>query len=200
MRFVILWTTIMSAMRGAGRGGTWRALGTALALGALLLGLPGCKNSTTPDGDQKARIVIRNNIGIAVDIYVDGVFQFYLEQREYYFVENVSLKAYSLEARKKGTEIILQTAKMEITENRDYYWTINSSAVVTITNHYGETLSIYADGTYQTDVDNQSSASIESAPYGDHLFEAKRPNQSEVLASTRIEILSDKVYTWTITP
>jgi hypothetical protein len=185
-------------MRNQNQGGTPRILGAAFVLGFLLLGISGCKNSTTPEGNEKPRIIVRNNIGIAVDIYLDGVFQFYLEQKEYYYIENVSPKTYSLEARKKGTEIVLQTAKMDVTENRDYYWTISSSAVVTITNRYGETLSIYADGTYQTDVGDQSSASIQSAPYGEHLFEAKRPNQTEVLASTRIEVLSDKVYTWTI--
>jgi len=175
-----------------------RVLGAVFALGIILLGLSGCKNSTTPDGNQKARIVIRNDIGLAVDIYLDGAFQFFLEQKEYYYIENVNPKVYFLEAKKRGTQLVLQTAKIEVTENRDYTWTIASSAVVTITNHYGETLSLYGDGTFQTDITDQTSASIQAIPYGEHLFEAKRPNETEVLASTRIEILSDKVYTWTI--
>jgi hypothetical protein len=176
-----------------------QAMGAAVCLGILLSALSGCKNSTTPDEPEEARILVRNNCGIAVDIYMDAVYQFFLEDKEYYYIENLTLGTHALQAKKKGTDTVLKSISAEITEKKDYTWTINSLAVITITNKYGETLSIYGDGTYQTDIDDQGTATIQSMPYGEHLFEAKRPSQTEVLASTSFEVLEDKEYTWTIT-
>ena len=177
----------------------WPALGTAACLGLLLLAGLACKNSTTPDGNDKARIRVNNNCGISLDIYMDSEFKFYLDNQEYYYIENFELGTHYLEAKKKGTDIVLKSTVTNIDSNQDYTWTISSSATVVIMNKYGETLSIYGDGTYQTDVDDQVTAQIGKVDYGGHLFEAKRPNQTEVLASTTIEVLGDNVYTWTIT-
>jgi hypothetical protein len=173
------------------------ALGIAVCLGIFLLASSGCKNTTTPD--EKPRITVRNNCGIALDIYMDGVYQFYLEQQEYYYIENVPAGKHTLVAKKKGTETVLKTVSAETTTTSNYTWTIGSTASVTIINHYGEKLSVYGDGAYQTDLEDQESDLIKDIPYGEHLFEAKRPSQSEVLASTRIEVLGDNAYTWTIT-
>lgn len=175
------------------------SIGVAVCLGILLAAVSGCKNTTTPDETESPRIIVRNNCGIAVDIFMDGVYQFFLEQKEYYYIENVTLATHQLVAKKRGTETVLKSVSIAITENQDYTWTISSLAVVTITNKYGETLSLYGDGTYQTDLADQATATIQTVPYGEHLFEAKRPNESQVLASTRIEVLEDKQYTWTIT-
>jgi hypothetical protein len=172
-------------------------LGAGVCLGILISLISGCKNSTTPD--DKPRIIVRNNCGIAVDIYLDGAYQFFLEFKEYYYIENISLKTYKLEAKRKATQTLLKTVSIEITQNRDYTWTISSTASLAITNNYGETLSIYGDGTYQTDIENGRSNSIQNIVYGRHLLEAKRPNTSTVVASTTIEVLEDKGYTWTIT-
>lgn len=175
------------------------SLGAAVCLGIFLLVSSGCKNTTTPDGNEKPMITVRNDCGIAVDIYMDGVYQFYLENKEYYYIENVTPGTHTLEAKKKGTETLLKSLSAEISATSNYTWTIKSAAGVTITNNYGETLSLYGDGTYQDDIQDQGNTSIVQIPYGEHLFEAKRPNESQVVASTRIEILQDKQYTWTIT-
>ena len=177
----------------------WRALRISVCLGLLLLAGSGCKNSTTPDGNDKPRITVRNNCGIAVDIYMDGTYKFFLEHKEYYYIEDVPVGTHLLVAKRKGTDKVLKSETAEIAAASNYTWTLNSTASVAITNNYGETLSIYGDGTYQTDVDDQVTAQIGKVDYGGHLFEAKRPNQTEVLASTTIEVLGDNVYTWTIT-
>ena len=173
------------------------ALGTAVCLGFFLLGSSGCKNTTTPD--EKPRITVRNDCGIAVDIYMDGVYQFNLESKEYYYIENVAAGKHTLEAKKKGTATLLKSISVETSATSNYTWTIGSTASVTIINHYGEKLSVYGDGAYQTDLEDQESDLVNNVPYGEHLFEAKRPSQSEVVASTRIEVLGDNGYTWTIT-
>jgi hypothetical protein len=177
----------------------WTAAGTAVCLGLLLLAGTACKNSTTPDGNDKARIRVNNNCGIAIDIYMDSEYKFYLENKEYYYIENFALGTHLLEAKKKGTSTVLKTTVAEITIAQDYTWTVSSSATIAVVNRYGETLSLYGDGTYQSDIDDGVTATIPNTPYGEHLLEAKRPNQTEVLASTRIDVLGDNVYTWTIT-
>ena len=174
-------------------------MGTAVCLGILLLASSGCKNSTTPDENKQARLFVRNNCGIAIDIYMDGVYQFFLEYKEYYYIENITLGTHQLEAKQKGTATLLKSQSMDVSQNGDYTWTITSAASIVITNKYGETLSVYGDGIYQSDVNDQGNMIIESMPYGEHLFEAKRPNESEVLASTKIEVLEDRQYSWTIT-
>jgi len=178
---------------------TRQAMGAAVCLGILLSALSGCKNSTTPDEPEKARIIVRNNCGIAVDIYMDGVYQFFLENKEYYYIENLTLGTHALQAKIKGTDRVLKSISADISEKRDYTWTISSVADVTITNKYGETISLYADGNYYDDLDDQVVVSLSNVDYGTHHFEAKRPNQSEVLAETTIDIFEDKEYTWTIT-
>jgi hypothetical protein len=176
-----------------------QSLAAAVCLGVFLLASSGCKNTTTPDGNEKPTITVRNDCGLAVDIYMDGVYQFFLENKEYYYIENVTPGTHQLEAKNKGTETLLKSVSAEISATSNYTWTIKSAAGVTITNSYGETLSLYGDGTYQTDIEDRSSNAILNIPYGEHLFEAKRPNESQVLASTRIEVLGDNGYTWTIT-
>jgi hypothetical protein len=175
------------------------ALRALICLGLLLLAGSACKNSTTPDGNDKARIRVNNNCGIAIDIYMDSEYKFFLEYREYYYIEDPGLGTHLMEAKKKGTDAVLKSTVAEITSQQDYTWTINSSATVAVVNKYGETLSFYGDGTYQSDIDDGVTATIPNIPYGEHLLEVKRPNESEVLKSTTIDVLGDNLYTWTIT-
>src|SRR4030042_2844227 len=98
------------------------ALGPAVCLGICLLASSGCKNSTTPD--DKPRITVRNDCGLAVDIFMDGVYQFYLEQKEYLYIENVTPGKHTLEAKKKGTETLLKTVSAEISATSSYTWRI----------------------------------------------------------------------------
>jgi len=177
----------------------WPALGTAACLGLLLLVGLACKNSTTPDGNDKARIRVNNNCGISIDIYMDSEFKFYLEYKEYFYIENFALGQHLLEAKKRGTDTLLKSTVADITVQQDYTWTVTSSATVAVVNKYGETLSLYGDGTYQSDIDDGVTATIPNIPYGEHTLEAKRPNQSEVLKSTKIDVLGDNLYSWTIT-
>jgi len=176
----------------------WQAWGTAVCLGLLLLAGSGCQNSPTTDEPDQARIRVNNNCGIAIDIYMDTKYQFFLENQEYYYIENLELGTHLLEAMQKGTQTPLKSTVAEITAKQDYTWTVSSTAAVVVTNNYGETISLYGDGTFQTDIDDQVTATISNMPYGEHLFEAKRPDESEVLASTTIVVLGDNIYKWTI--
>jgi hypothetical protein len=173
------------------------SLGVGLCLVSLALASFSCKNPTS-GGQAQPSITVNNGSGIALDIYMDGNFQFYLNDNEYYIIQNVSLGTHLLEAKKKDTGILMKSYTANIEANSDYIWTIVSGASLKITNHYGETLDIYGDGTYQTDIPDQSDLVIPTIPYGEHLIEAKIQGGTTVVASTTFEIMEDITYTWVI--
>lgn len=167
-------------------------------LGILALFLVGCKNPTGPDDEQQPYITVRNGSGIDLDIYMDGTFQFYLANSEYYYIENVQPGTHLLEAKKKDTDILMKSRTVETTAEFSYTWTITSAAALKITNNYGETVDIYGDGAFYTDLADQGEAIISNIPYGEHLIEAKKEDSSTVVASTTIEVMEDITYTWVI--
>jgi subtilisin family serine protease len=157
-----------------------------------------CKNPAGPDEDQQPYITVRNSCGIALDIYMDGTFQFYLENNEYYYIENVIPGTHLLEAKKKDTNILVKSQTAEIQENYGYTWTISSNAALKITNNYGETLDIYGDGTFQSALPDQTDLLLGSISYGEHTVEAKKQGGTTVVASTTIEVIEDITYEWII--
>jgi hypothetical protein len=173
------------------------SLAIAICLGILAFTLTTCKNPTSTSNDEPY-ITVRNSCGIALDIYMDGVFQFYLENNEYYYIENVTPGSHLLEAKRKDTDILVRSYTAEIEGNNSYTWTIASGAALKITNHYGETLDIYGDGTLQSELTDQTDLLVGSLPYGDHLIEAKIQGGTTVVASTTIPVYEDITYTWVI--
>ncbi len=170
---------------------------TAIWLGILALSLISCKNPTSADEEQPY-ITVRNSCGIALDIYMDGTFQFYLENNEYYAIQNVSTGTHLLEAKRKGTDTLIKTYTAEIASNFGYTWTITSGASLKITNNYGEALDIYGDGTFQSELADQTELIVATIPYGEHVLEAKKTGGTTVVASTTLEIIEDVIYTWVI--
>lgn len=169
-----------------------------ICLGILTISLAGCKNPAGPDEDVQPYITVRNGCGIALDIYMDGTFQFYLENNEYYYIENVQPGTHLLEAKKKDTDTLVKSRTVETTADFSYTWTITSSAALRITNNYGETLDIYGDGNFYRDLADQDETVFTNIPYGEHLIEAKKEDSSTVVASTTIEVMEDITYTWVI--
>ena len=67
-----------------------------------------------------------------------------------------------------------------------------------MTNEFGETLKISADGTYQFDLDNKSSNAITKITFGVHSLSAAKKSDSAVVATTSIDVEEVKEYKWTI--
>ena len=168
-----------------------------ICLAILVLALFSCKNPTST-GDEQPYITVKNGCGIALDIFMDGAFQFYLANTEYFTIQNVSLGTHLLEAKRKDTDILVKSHTAEIAASFGYTWTISSNASLKITNNYGETLDIYGDGTKQDEVADQSDLFVANIPYGEHLIEAKKQGGTTVVASTSIDIIEDILYTWII--
>jgi hypothetical protein len=158
-----------------------------------------CKNTTAPDnGITTARIIVSNECGVAVDIYMDKNFQFSVEYQENRTIQNVSLGEHEFEAKKKDTEILLSFVSVELTETEEFVLTIQSEASFHVTNEYGESLNIYGDGELLSDMSSPSILVIQHVLYGVHLFEAKKVSDGITVASISIDLAENKAYFWTI--
>jgi len=105
-------------------------------LSIFLLAPISCKNTTGPDDEiTTAKITVSNECGVAVDIYMDKIFQFSVEYLESKTIQNLSLGEHEFEAKREGTEIfeakkvsdgsIVASISIDFAENKAYFWTIN---------------------------------------------------------------------------
>lgn len=172
--------------------------GILIWLGIIVLASISCKSPTSPEEILQVNITVRNECGVAVDIYMDGNFQFSVEYLSSNTIQNVPLGSHELEAKKKGTETVLSYLSVEIFENLNFVWTILSEASLHISNEYEETLSIYGDGDLLDEIDSPGTLIIQNIFYGEHSFEARRSSDSTVVASTTINFDENKAYFWTI--
>ena len=174
-------------------------VGIIICLGIIILASISCKSPAAPDDvTTESDITVINDCGVALDIYMDGNFQFSIEFEDQKTIRNLSLGLYEFEAKKKGTEIVIMSLSVEFLEANDYEWTIQSAANLQIRNDYGETLSIFVDGILLSDVDSSTTLIIQNILLGERLIEAKRPDDSAVVASITIDIYENKSYYWTI--
>ncbi len=74
-----------------------------------------------------------------------------------------------------------------------------NAARITITNNYGETIDIYGDGSLQGSTADQLTSTLERVPYGEHLLEATKSGETDVIASITLDITENIQYTWTVT-
>jgi hypothetical protein len=172
---------------------------TIVCVCLFMLALITCSNPTGPDQEPtQATITVGNVCGAALDIFMNGTFQFSIEHLESKVILNLSIGTYELEAKKKDTEILVLSETFEISQLSDYIWTVQSSAVISIKNEYGETLSIYTDGSYQDDLDDTNTMIFQNVPFGEHLLEAVRPTDEVKVASTTVDVGENITYSWTI--
>ncbi|MBN1222287.1 MAG: hypothetical protein JXB23_03510 [Candidatus Aminicenantes bacterium] len=139
-----------------------------------------------------------SKIDEVLDIYMDGVFQFSLNYKNSMEIDNVSFDTHELEAKKRGTEILLDSATIEVEEEIDYGWWIEDPADINVTNSFGETLKIYMDEIYQFDLVDEENRWIIDVSWGEHFLKALRISDGGQVASKTIDITDDLDYTWTI--
>jgi hypothetical protein len=168
-------------------------------LSIFLLAPISCKNTTGPDDNiTEAKITVSNECGVAVDIYLDKNFQFSVEYLESKTIRNVSLGEHEFEAKREGTEILLSSLSVEITELADFVWTLLSEASFHVTNEYEEILNIHGDGDLLSEIDSTTTLIIENVLYGVHLFEATKVSDGTAVASISVDFAENKAYFWTI--
>lgn len=158
-----------------------------------LLGMISCNKIIAPDGI----ITISNECGLAIDIFLDGVYQFFVEYEDTKSIEDLRDGAFEIEARRKGSGEFVGRETIAVRFNTIYTWHVMSSASIKIINKYGETLYIYGDDIYSAVVDDQFETVLYNAPYGDRRMEAITSDDT-VIATTTISVLLDILYEWTI--
>ena len=165
-----------------------------------LLTLYSCKNTTSPDDTNAvASVTVSNECGIAVDVYMDQIFQFSLDYQESRTIVDISLGGHEFESKKKGTETQLSFLSVEIAERGEFIWTLQSEASLHVTNSYGETLDIYGDGELLSDIDALGTLVIENVLLGERVFRANLHSDGSEVATLTIEMDENKPYFWTIT-
>lgn len=133
-----------------------------------------------------------------MDIFMDKNFQFSVEYQESKIIQNVSIGEHEFDAKKKGTEIVLSNATVDLFEPRNYVLTIASEASFHVTNEYGESLNIYGDENLLSEFGSPATLIIENVLYGERLFEAKKVSDGTTAASITIDFTENKAYFWTI--
>ena len=168
-------------------------------LACLWFSFSGCKTVTGSDEDFKASIVVYNNCGATLDIYLDDTLQFALGSGSTQAIENLTKGLHALEAFLTGTETLIESESFDATVEGVYEWTIDGKATIVVTNKYGETLQIYESGEYLGYVEDDEAVTISEVPFGSFYFEATLVNDTTVVASTTVTVTEIKEYTWTIT-
>ena len=180
-------------------------LGILVLIGILVFALAGCESifgpkSETEDtsDDEEARIIVTNYSPKTLDIYMDGVFQFTLEDEDSDKIRNVTLDEHDLEAKLTGTSTVVDDETVDVTAYQDYTWNIDDAPDINVTNNYGVALKIYMDGNYQFDIADEEDRWIMNVSFGEHFLKALKASDDKEIASTTLVIEANKDYIWTI--
>jgi hypothetical protein len=175
-----------------------RAAGIAVLLGIVVFSFMSCKSPSSEE-NVTTTVTINNISGTAVDVLMDGTFQVSIENEYSANIENVAAGSHLFDAKKKGTEMLVFSATMDIDPNYNYTLIVEGPSTITVTNNYGETLQITVDGTSWTDIDNESYATLSKVPFGVHNLVAAKKSDGTEVKSTTIDVEEVKEYSWTIT-
>jgi len=181
----------------ASRSGRVKRL--AVLIGILIIPLIVCKSPTSPNGQGEADIIVSNEYGETVDIYMDGSFKFSLRHKNSIEIDNVSLEEHELEAKIVGTETVIDSETITVEEKTDYTWTVQDPPDINVTNEYGATLKIYLDGNHQFELVDKEDRWIIDVSYGERFLKAVRASDGQEAASTTIKVDDNTDYSWTIT-
>ncbi|MGB6340787.1 MAG: hypothetical protein WBF32_13525, partial [Candidatus Aminicenantaceae bacterium] len=129
--------------------------------GIFLLLFMSCNNTTTPEDEVvEANVTVTNECGVSVDVSMDGIFQFSLNNGTSEAIEGIEQGSHTFEAHIAGTETLISSETYDIKDGFDYYWTVDPPSTITITNAYGEDLQIYVNGAYLGDLGDTQTQSI----------------------------------------
>jgi hypothetical protein len=177
---------------------TTKTIAALSLLGVLMLFSWQCKSITGADEGFEARIIVYNNCGAALDIYMDDTLQFTIDSGSSANIENLTEEEHKLEAFLTGTEVLVLTETFDATVEGDYEWMINGQATIVITNDYGEILYIFEADEYLGVMEDGESVTISDVPFGTFSLEAKTVDDGTVVASATIEVTEIKEYSWVI--
>ena len=172
-----------------------------LVLGGLILCLiiTGifCKSPIAPKNGE-ADIIIANDFNQTLDIYLNGNFKYSLPYGHNFEIDNVALGSYQLEAMTEGTNNMMASTTIDVTQYKDYTWYIDDPADINIVNSSGINLKIYFDGSFIFDLADEENRWILDVTHGEHFISAQRASDGTTFASITMKIDKDTDYSWTI--
>ena len=155
-----------------------------------------CKSPSEPD--ILANIIAQNLCGTAVDIFLDGVYQFYVEFAADETIYNVPVGTYSLQAKKKGEELLVYSDTVEVTQSLNYVVVIEGPSHIVVQNLYGESLYIYMNSILVGTVSNNDGAVIPNVTFGTHELAAVRTSDNILVESLTLNVEDVAEYFWII--
>jgi hypothetical protein len=167
-------------------------------LGIFFYASTGCKSPEDPDVEISANVTVSNECGLALDIYLNGVFQFSLEFLFYDVINNLQVGVYEITAKIKDTQEVLQSYTVDVFAKEEIWLSILYSASINVVNEYGEPLNIFTNGSNQGELGDKQNQVFTQVPYGDHVLEASKTSDNTLVASVTINVVEEKEYTWTI--
>jgi len=174
------------------------APGIIVLLGIFMCSMISCKSPEDPALVISANIFVSDECGLALDVYMNGDYQFSLEYLYYDVIKNVSSGVHEIVAKKKDAEEVIVTEIVNVTASGEIWVWIKYSASLKIVNEYGETLNIYTNGSLQGELEDKESQIFDNVPYGEHVLEVSKTSDNTFVASVTINVLEEKEYTWTI--
>jgi hypothetical protein len=175
-----------------------RSMGILAVSAILLFSSWKCNSPESSEDVMEANIIVINTSGTTVDIYLDGVFRFSVNNDASATLEKITLGVHQFQAKLKDSSTVVQEVEFDLDQSGDYEWTILGPSQLTISNSYGETLQIYSNGDYVGDIADASDITVGNVPFGTFLLEATRQSDGSVVASLSIVIDEIKEYFWTI--
>jgi len=178
-----------------GKLGRLMAIGAACAV--LLLASAGCKTPNDPD-QLVTDVVAVNSCGAAVDVFMDGVKQFSLDDGYHQTIQGVNRGSHQFAAKRKGTEVVVASTTLTISVYQVYQFDIVGPSSIKVVNAYGETIRISLDGTHKFNLEKDASYSLSEITFGVHGVSAVRDSDGAVVASANIDVQEVKEYVWTV--
>jgi len=177
---------------------TFKAAATFFLGIGLLFFCMHCKSVTGSDEGFSARILIYNNCGATLDIYLDDNYQFAIADGTTETIKDLTEEEHKLNAFLTGTNTLVLSESFNATDEGDYEWTINGQATIAVKNGYGETLYIYENSEYLGHIEDNETVTVPDVAFGSYNFEATTAENSTVIASATIEVTEIKEYSWII--
>jgi hypothetical protein len=175
-----------------------RPAAAVLAVAAVLLILSwSCKSPTSPENGE-ADIVVLSRWGDPVDIYMDGVFRFWLSYKSSAEIDNVSRESHLMEARSQVTGEVVARETLEVTAWTDYTWTVDRPARINCRNGFREPLKVFMDGVYQFDLAEREDRWILDVALGEHFLAAFKAADGKEAASITVRVTENDDYSWRI--
>lgn len=170
-------------------------LGSLIIL--LIIATSLCKSPIAPKKGE-ADIIVVNDWGQPLDIYLNGNFKYTLPYGHNFEIDNVALGRYKLDAVIAGTSQVVDDVVLDILEFKDYTWYIDDLADINIVNNSGVDLKIYFDGNFIFDLDDEENRWILDVTHGEHFISAQRASDGTTFSSITIKIEENTDYTWTL--